>query len=103
MGKCALETFPLESDQSLPLKLPKHDLFGRSEVAVSVCIALRDLVHPFSPKVASLELEGGWWQNRGSDGATLTSSTDVKKYIFPNKLAQVAPQTVFVYHFLASR
>ena len=59
MGKCALETLSLESDQSLPLKLPKHDLFGRPEVAVSVCIALRDLVHPFSPKVASLELEGG--------------------------------------------
>ena len=59
MGKCALETFPLESDQSLPLKLPKHDLFGRPEVAVSVYIALRDLVHPFSPTVASLELEGG--------------------------------------------
>ena len=68
MRKCALETFSLESDQSLPLELAKHDLFGRTEVAVGVCIALRDLVHPFSPKVASLELEGG--ENRGSDGAS---------------------------------
>ena len=69
MGKCALETFPLESDQSLPLELAKHDLFGRPEVAVSVCIALRDLVHPFSPKVAALD-EGWGGQNRGSDGAS---------------------------------
>ena len=70
MGKCALETFSLESDQSLPLELAKHDLFGRPEVAVGVCIALRDLVNPFSPKMASLELEGGGCQNRGSDGAS---------------------------------
>ena len=59
MGKCALETFSLESDQSLPLKLPKHDLFGRPGVVFGVCIALRDLVHQFSPKVALLDLEGG--------------------------------------------
>ena len=103
MGKCALETFSLESDQILPLELAKHDLFGRPEVAVSVCIALRDLVHTFSPTVASLELEGGGEQNQGSDGDTLTSSTDVKNICFSNKLAQVAPQTVFVYHLQASR
>ena len=44
MGKCSSETLYLESDQSLPLELAKHDLFGRPEVAVSVCIALRDLL-----------------------------------------------------------
>ena len=54
-----LWTFNLESDQSLPLELAKHDPLDRPEVAVGVCIALRDLVHPFSPKVASLDLEGG--------------------------------------------
>ena len=58
-GKMCIGDVSLESDQSLPLELAKHDLFGRPEVAVSVCIALRDLVHPFSPTVASLELEGG--------------------------------------------
>ena len=52
-----LETLSLESDQSLPLELAKHDPFGRPEVVFGVCIALRDLVYPFSPKVASLELE----------------------------------------------
>ena len=82
MGKCALETFSLESDQSLPLELAKHDPLDRPEVVIGVCIALRDLVHTFSPKVASLELEEGGGQNRGSDGATLTSSTDVKKNLF---------------------
>ena len=81
-GKCSSETLYLESDQSLPLELAKHDLFGRPEVAVSVCIALRDLVRPFSPKVAALDLEGEGGQNRGSDGATLTSSTDVKNIFF---------------------
>ena len=50
MGKCALETFSLESDQILALELAKHDPFGRPEVVFGVCIALRDLVHPFSPK-----------------------------------------------------
>ena len=65
---CGRMTFNLESDQSLPLELAKHDPFGRPEVVFGVCIALRDLVHPFSPKVASLDLEGG--QNRGFDGAS---------------------------------
>ena len=41
MGKCALETFSLESDQSLALELAKHDPFGRPEVVFGVCIALR--------------------------------------------------------------
>ena len=59
MGKCTSETFYLESDQSLPLELAKHDLFGRPDVVFGVCIALRDLVYPFSPTVVSLELEGG--------------------------------------------
>ena len=59
VGKCAIETFYLESDQSLPMELAKHDPLDRLEVFVGVCIALRDLVHPFSSKVASLELEGG--------------------------------------------
>ena len=68
MGKCALETFSLESDQSLPRELAKHDPFDRPEVVFGVCIALRDLVRPFSPKVAARDLEGG--QNRGSDGAS---------------------------------
>ena len=58
MGKCALETFSLESDQSLPLELAKHDPFSRPEVVFGVYIALCDLVHPFSPKVAALDLEG---------------------------------------------
>ena len=86
MGKCALETLSLESDQSLPQELVKHDPFSRPEVVFGVYIALCDLVHPFSPKVASLELEGGGWQNRGSDGATLTSSTDVKKYFVSKQI-----------------
>ena len=64
MGKCALETFSLESDQSLPRELAKHDLFGRPEVVFGVCIALRDLVHPFSPKVAALDLEVGEAKSR---------------------------------------
>ena len=67
MGKCTSETFYLESDQSLPRELAKHDQFDRPEVVFGVCIALRDLVR-LSPKLASLELEGG--QNRGSDGAS---------------------------------
>ena len=64
MEKCALETFSLESDQSLPLELAKHDPFGRPEVVFGVCIALRDLVHPFSPKVAALDLEVGEAKSR---------------------------------------
>ena len=57
MGKWALETFPLESDQSLPQELAKHDPFSRPEVVFGVYIALCDLVHPFSPKVVALDLE----------------------------------------------
>ena len=97
-----LETFPLESDQSLPLKLPKHDLFGRPEVAVSVCIALRDLVHPFSPKVASLELEGGGCKIEDLMVLLRNLPQTSKNALFTNKLAQVAPHEVFVYHFQAS-
>ena len=63
MGKCALETFSLESDQSLPLELAKHDPFGRPEVVFGVCIALRDLVHTFPSKVTSLG-----WRGRGGGG-----------------------------------
>ena len=48
-----------ESDQNLPLELAKHDPLDHPGVVIGVCIALRDLVHPFSPTVASLELEGG--------------------------------------------
>ena len=69
MGKCALETFPLESDQSLPLELAKHDPFGRPAVVFGVCIALRDLVHPSSPKWPRSIWRGGR-QNRGFDGAS---------------------------------
>ena len=57
MGKCALETFSLESDQSLPQELVKYDPLDRPEVVIGVCTALRDLVqHTFPPKVTSLEL-----------------------------------------------
>ena len=54
-----LWTFPLESDQGLPLELAKLDPLGRAEVAVGVCIALRDLLHTFLSKVTLLELRGG--------------------------------------------
>ena len=56
MGKCALEMFSLESDQSLPLELAKHNPYGRPEVVIGVCI---DVVHRFSSKVAARDLEGG--------------------------------------------
>ena len=64
MGKCALETFSLESDQSLPLELAKHDPLDRPEVAVGVCIALRDLLHTFLSKGTLLELRGGGAKSR---------------------------------------
>ena len=103
MGKCALETFSLESDQSLPLELAKHDPFGRPEVVFGVCIALRDLVRPFSPKVASLDLEGGGSKIEGLMVLLRNLPQMSKNALFSNKLAQVAPQTVFVYHCLACR
>ena len=98
MGKCALETFSLESDQSLPLELAKHDPFGRPEVVFGVCIALRDLVRPFSPKVAARDLEGG--RGKIEDLMVLLRNLpqSVQNDLFSKKLAQVAPQTVFVYH-----
>ena len=103
MGKCALETFSLESDQSLPLELAKHDPFGRPEVIFGVCIALRDLVRPFSPKVAARDLEGG--RGKIEDLMVLLRNLPQmsKNDLFSKKLAQVAPQTVFVYRCLASR
>ena len=64
MGKCSSETLYLESDQSLPRELAKHDPFDRPEVVFGVCIALRDLVRPFSPKVAALDLEVGEAKSR---------------------------------------
>ena len=64
VGKCALKTFPLESDQSLPLELAKHNPYGRPEVVIGVCI---DHERGYSSKVASLDRKGGgtksriWW------------------------------------------
>ena len=58
-----------ESDQNLPLELA-NDPLDHLGVVIGVCIALRDRVHPFSRKVASLDLEGGGGQNRGFDGAS---------------------------------
>ena len=52
--------FLLNLTKVLPPELAKHDPFGRPEVVVGVCIALRDLVRPFSPKVASLEGAKSW-------------------------------------------
>ena len=54
-----METFSLESEQSFSQELAKHDPFSRPEVVFGVYLALCDLVHPFSPKVAALDLEGG--------------------------------------------
>jgi len=60
-----------ESDQNLPLELAKRDPLDHLGVVIGVCIALRDRVHPFSRKVASLDLEeGARGQNRGFDGAS---------------------------------
>ena len=97
--KKVLWTFNLESDQSLPLELAKHDPLDRPEVAVGVCIALRDLVHPFSPNVASRA--GGQIEDLIVLLRNLPQTS--KNALFSNKLAQVAPHEVFVYHLLASR
>ena len=59
-----------ESDQNFPLELAKHDPFDHLGVVIVVCMALRDRAHPFSRKVASLDLEGGGGQNRGFDSAS---------------------------------
>ena len=59
MGKCALETFSLESDQSLPLELVKYDPLDRREVVIGVCIALRDPVLAHIPTKSDLA-RGGW-------------------------------------------
>ena len=64
VGKCSSETLYLESDQSLPLELAKHDPLDHLGVVVGVCIALRDRVRPFSRKVASLDLEVGAAKSR---------------------------------------
>ena len=53
-----------ESDQNLPLELAKHDPLDHLGVAIGVCIALRDRVHPFSRKEASLDLEVGEAKSR---------------------------------------
>jgi hypothetical protein len=42
----------------LPLELVKYDPLDRPEVVIGVGIALRDLVHTFSPKVTSLDWMG---------------------------------------------
>ena len=99
MGKCALETFSLESDQSLPRELAKHDPFDRPEVVFGVCI---DHVHRFSSKVASLDRRGG---DKSDDLMELLRNLphESKIALFSNKLAQVAPQMVFVYHYEASQ
>ena len=60
-----------ESDQHFPLELANHDPLDHLGEVIGVCIALRDRVHPFSRKVASLDLEGErGGQNRGFDGAS---------------------------------
>ena len=58
---CFEETFSLESDQSLPLELAKHNPYGRPEVVIGVCI---DHEHRFSSKVASLDRKGGGTKSR---------------------------------------
>ena len=100
MGKCALKTFSLESDQSLPLELAKDNPYGRHEMVIGVCI---DFVHRFSSKVASLDRRGGG--DKSDDLMELLRNLPQmsKNALFSNKLAQVAPQTVFVYHCLACR
>ena len=97
MGKCALKTFSLESDQSLPLELAKDNPYGRPEMVIGVCI---DLVHRFSSKVASLDRRGG---DKSDDLMELLRNLPhvSKIALFSNKLAQVAPQMVFVYHLPA--
>ena len=52
--------FPLNLTKVCPWSLPSTThLTVLRWLAVGVCIALRDLVYPFSPKLASLELEEG--------------------------------------------
>ena len=103
MVKCALETFSLESDQSLPLELAKHDPFGRPEVVFGVCIALRDLVHPFSPKWPRSIWRGGGGKIEDLMVLLRNIPQTSKILLFPKKLAQVAHNEVFVYHLQASR
>ena len=100
MGKCALKTFPLESDQSLPLELAKHNPYGRPEVVIGVCI---DHEHRFSSKVASLDRKGGGDKIEDLMELLRNPPHVSKNTLFSNKLAQVAPQMVFVYHYEASR
>ena len=92
-----LWTFNLEYDQNLPLELAKHDPLDRPEVAVGVCIALCDLLHTFLSKGTLLELRGG---SKIEDLMVLPRNLPQasKSAIFPNKVAQAAPHTVFVYH-----
>ena len=87
-----------ESDQNLPLELANHDPLDHLGEVIGVCIALRDRVHPFSRKVASLDLEGGG--GKIEDLMVLLKSLPQmsKNILFSKKLAQVALQTVFVYH-----
>ena len=91
-----------ESDQNLPLELAKRDPLDHLRVVIGVCIALRDRVHPFSRKVASLDLEGEG--GKIEDLMVLLRNLPQMSifFFFSNKLAQVAPQTVFVYHRHAS-
>ena len=103
MGKCALKTFSLESDQSLALELAKHDPFGRPEVVFGICIALRDLVHPFSPKWPRSIWRGGGGKIEDLMVLLRNLPQTSKIALFPNKLAQVAPHEVFVYHLHASQ
>ena len=93
-----LWTFNLESDQSLPLELAKHDPLDRPEVAVGVCIALRDLLHTFLSKWTLLELRGGGSKIEDLMVLPRNLPQASKSAIFPNKLAQAAPHEVFVYH-----
>ena len=87
-----------ESDQNLPLELAKRDPLDHLGVVIGVCIALRDRVHPFSRKVASLDLEGGGGKIEDLMVLLRNLPQMSKNVLFSNKLAQVAHQTVFVYH-----
>ena len=98
-----LWTFNLESDQSLPLELAKHDPLDRPEVAVGVCIALRDLLHTFLSKGTLLELSVGGSKIEDLMVLLRNRQQKSKNALFPNKSAQVAPHEVFVYHYEASR
>ena len=102
-GKCVSQMLFHESDQNLPLEPANHDPLDHLGVVIGVFIALRDLVHPFSPKVASLDLEGGWGKIEDLMVLLRNLPQMSKNALYSNKLAQVAPQTVFVYHLQASR